>query len=97
MSSTLAPAASKLALLGGTPVGKVTYPKFPTFTDRAIERAADMLRQGKLFGLGRKHVPEIGEAGQLRDLVSYLRSPEILVQRGLAASLQTWPVGQPTR
>jgi signal transduction histidine kinase len=30
------------------------------------------------------------EAGQLRDLVSYLRSPEILVQRGLAASLQTW-------
>jgi dTDP-4-amino-4,6-dideoxygalactose transaminase len=62
MSSTLAPAASKLALLGGTPVGEITYPKFPTFTDRAIERAADMLRQGKLFGLGRKHVPEIGEA-----------------------------------
>ena len=62
MSSTLAPATAKLALLGGTPVGKVTSPKFPTFTDRAIERAADMLRQGKLFGLGRKHVPEIGEA-----------------------------------
>jgi dTDP-4-amino-4,6-dideoxygalactose transaminase len=62
MSSTLAPAAAKLALLGGTPVGKITYPKFPTFTDRAIERAADMLRQGKLFGLGRSHVPEIGEA-----------------------------------
>ncbi len=62
MSTTLAPAASKLALLGGTPVGKITYPKFPTFTDRAIERAADMLRQGKLYGLGRKHVPEIGEA-----------------------------------
>ena len=62
MSSTLAPAASKLALLGGTPVGKVTLPKFPTFTEKAIGRAADMLRQGKLFGLGRKHVPEIGEA-----------------------------------
>jgi len=30
------------------------------------------------------------EARQLRDLVSYLRSPEILVQRGLVASLQTW-------
>lgn len=62
MSSTLAPAAAKLALLGGTPVGKITYPKFPTFTDRAIERTAEMLRAGKLFGLGRKHVPEIGEA-----------------------------------
>ncbi len=62
MSTTLAPAATKLALLGGTPVGKVTLPKFPTFTEKAIGRAADMLRQGKLFGLGRKHVPEIGEA-----------------------------------
>lgn len=62
MSSTLAPAASKLALLGGTPVGKITYPKFPTFTDRAIERTAEMLRAGKLFGLGKKHIPEIGEA-----------------------------------
>jgi len=46
MRSTLAPAASKLALLGGTPVGKVTYPKFPTFTEKAIARAADMLRDG---------------------------------------------------
>ena len=40
MSSTIAPAASKLALLGGTAVGKITYPKFPVFTDRAIERTA---------------------------------------------------------
>jgi dTDP-4-amino-4,6-dideoxygalactose transaminase len=62
MNSTLAPAASKLALLGGTPVGKITYPKFPTITERAIERTAEMLRAGKLFGLGKKHVPEIGEA-----------------------------------
>ena len=30
------------------------------------------------------------EAGQLRDLLSYLRAPEMLVQRGLAASLETW-------
>jgi dTDP-4-amino-4,6-dideoxygalactose transaminase len=62
MSSTIAPATSKLALLGGTPVGKIAYPKFPTFTDRAIERAMEMLRTGKLFGVGRKHVPEIAEA-----------------------------------
>jgi signal transduction histidine kinase len=30
------------------------------------------------------------EAGQLRDLVSYLRSPEILVHRGLASELRIW-------
>ncbi|MBN2390910.1 MAG: hypothetical protein JXR84_09310 [Anaerolineae bacterium] len=30
------------------------------------------------------------EAAQLRDLLSYLRAPEMLVQRGLAASLETW-------
>lgn len=62
MSTTLAPAAAKLAYLGGTPVGQITYPKFPTFTERAINRAAEMLRAGKLYGLGKKHVPEIGEA-----------------------------------
>ncbi|MCF7687071.1 MAG: DegT/DnrJ/EryC1/StrS family aminotransferase [Cephaloticoccus sp.] len=65
MSSTLAPTAAKLALLGGTPVGKITYPKFPTFTDRAIARTVEMLRTGKLFGVGRKHVPEIGEAEEV--------------------------------
>jgi dTDP-4-amino-4,6-dideoxygalactose transaminase len=65
MSSSLVPAAPKLALLGGTPVGPITYPKFPTFTDRAIGRTAEMLRAGKLFGLGRKHVPEIGEAEEV--------------------------------
>lgn len=30
------------------------------------------------------------EAAQLRDLLSYLRAPEMLVQRGLAAALETW-------
>ena len=30
------------------------------------------------------------EAGQLRDLMSYLRAPELLVQQGLIASLQAW-------
>lgn len=62
MSTVVAPAASKLALLGGTPVGKITYPKFPTFTEEAVQRAADVLRAGKLFGLGRSHSPEIAEA-----------------------------------
>ena len=30
------------------------------------------------------------EAGQLRDLLSYLRAPEVLVQHGLILSLQAW-------
>lgn len=30
------------------------------------------------------------EAGQLRDLLSYLRAPELLVQQGLVKSLQAW-------
>ncbi len=30
------------------------------------------------------------EAGQLRDLLSYLRAPELLVQQGLIASLKAW-------
>jgi two-component system sensor histidine kinase NreB len=30
------------------------------------------------------------ESGQLRDLLSYLRAPEVLVQQGLVASLQAW-------
>ncbi|MBP6508861.1 MAG: DegT/DnrJ/EryC1/StrS family aminotransferase, partial [Opitutaceae bacterium] len=65
MSSTIAPAASKLALLGGTAVGKITYPKFPTFSERALARTTEMLRDGKLYGLGKKHIPEIGEAEQV--------------------------------
>lgn len=57
--------ASPLALLGGPKVGDVVCSPFPTFTDRAIDRAAEMLRTGKLYGLGRKHVPEIGEAEEV--------------------------------
>ena len=30
------------------------------------------------------------EAGQLRNLLSYLRAPELLVQQGLVPSLQSW-------
>jgi len=62
MSTTLAPAASKLALLGGTAVGEVTYSKFPHFSERALARATEVLRAGKAVGLGRFHSPEIEEA-----------------------------------
>lgn len=55
-------ATSSLALLGGTPVGEVTYSKFPHFSERAIERAGQVLREGKAVGLGRFHSPEITEA-----------------------------------
>jgi dTDP-4-amino-4,6-dideoxygalactose transaminase len=62
MSATLTPTASKLALLGGTRVGEVTYSKFPQFSERAIERVVGVLREGKAIGLGRFHSPEIAEA-----------------------------------
>jgi dTDP-4-amino-4,6-dideoxygalactose transaminase len=62
MSPTLAPTASQLALLGGSPVGEVTYSKFPQFSERAIERVVEVLRAGKAIGLGRFHSPEIEEA-----------------------------------
>ncbi len=62
MSTTLAPAATSLAFLGGSPVGEVTYSKFPQFSDRAIERVVEVLRAGKAIGLGRFHSPEIEEA-----------------------------------
>jgi dTDP-4-amino-4,6-dideoxygalactose transaminase len=87
MSTTLAPASAKLALLGGTPVGKITYPKFPTFTDRAIARTAEMLRAGKLYGLGRKHVPEIGEAEAV--ISSYHGGRHVLATSSGHAALQS--------
>lgn len=62
MSLTIAPAESKLALLGGTPVGTVTGSKFPDFSERAIARVGDVLRAGHAIGLGRFHSPEITEA-----------------------------------
>lgn len=62
MSTTLAPAATSLAFLGGSPVGEVTYSKFPQFSPRAIERVVEVLRAGKAIGLGRFHSPEIEEA-----------------------------------
>ncbi len=62
MSTIQTPTASKLALLGGTRVGEVTYSKFPQFSERAIERVVEVLRAGKAIGLGRFHSPEIAEA-----------------------------------
>ena len=62
MSNVIAPSASKLALLGGTPVGEVTWSRFPQFSERAISRVAEVLRAGKAVGLGRFHSPEIEEA-----------------------------------
>ncbi|MFZ9682950.1 MAG: DegT/DnrJ/EryC1/StrS family aminotransferase [Cephaloticoccus sp.] len=62
MSSVIAPNSTKLALLGGTKVGEVTYSKFPQFSERAIARVGEVLRAGKAVGLGRFHSPEIEEA-----------------------------------
>jgi dTDP-4-amino-4,6-dideoxygalactose transaminase len=53
--------ARKLALLGGTPLGKVAADQHPTFSPRAIQRAVDLLRKGMTVGLG-KHHPIIREA-----------------------------------
>lgn len=57
------PESSKLALLGGEPVGKVSYPSFPRFSARARRRVQELLETGKTIGLGRD-VPEIREAEQ---------------------------------
>jgi dTDP-4-amino-4,6-dideoxygalactose transaminase len=67
MASVIAPSAQRLALLGGTRVGEVTYSAFPHFSEKAIARVGDVLRAGKAVGLGRFHSPEIAEA---EDVVS---------------------------
>lgn len=61
MSASPVISASRLALLGGTAIGKVGYPQHPKFSERAIQRATDVLRAGKATGLGRFHSPEIVE------------------------------------
>ena len=53
--------ASKLALLGGKPVGRVNYPTFPQFSARAKRRVVELLDAGHTVGLG-KHDPVIREA-----------------------------------
>ena len=37
-------------LLSGSRIGEVTYSKFPRFSERAIERVGDVLREGRLLG-----------------------------------------------
>lgn len=53
--------ATKLALLGGSRIGKIECPLFPRFTQRAIERVTDLLKRGQTMGLGRSHSPEVAE------------------------------------
>lgn len=62
MNSSSVSTSSQLALTGGTAVGEVTYSQFPHFSDKAIERVGQVLREGKAVGLGRFHSPEIEEA-----------------------------------
>ncbi|MEZ5278251.1 MAG: DegT/DnrJ/EryC1/StrS family aminotransferase [Opitutaceae bacterium] len=60
-SKSRTPTESKLALLGGNPVGKVKAPLFPQFSARAKRRVLDLLDTGHTVGLG-KHDPIIREA-----------------------------------
>jgi dTDP-4-amino-4,6-dideoxygalactose transaminase len=77
---------NQLALLGGTPGGEVVYSKFPHFSDRAIERVGDVLRQGKAVGLGRFHSPEIAEAEET--ISRYHGGREVLACSSGHAALQ---------
>ncbi|HKJ90817.1 MAG TPA: DegT/DnrJ/EryC1/StrS family aminotransferase, partial [Oceanipulchritudo sp.] len=49
------------ALLGGKPVGKVSSPPYPSFSDRARKRVGEILETGRTIGLNRE-VAEIREA-----------------------------------
>lgn len=53
--------ASKLAILGGKPVGPVRNPEYPRFSKRAIRRATSLLEAGPSMGLTRR-VREIRNA-----------------------------------
>lgn len=77
---------NQLALLGGTPVGEVVYSKFPQFSERAIERVGDVLREGKAVGLGRFHSPEIAEAEET--ISRYHGGREVLACSSGHAALQ---------
>ena len=78
--------STQLALLGGSPIGEVTYSKFPHFSDRAIERVGDVLREGKAVGLGRFHSPEITEAEET--ISRYHGGREVLACSSGHAALQ---------
>ncbi len=53
--------ASKLALLGGEPVGAPPAEAHPNFRPEAIQRVLEVMQQGRTVGLN-KSTPEIGEA-----------------------------------
>jgi len=53
--------ASKLALLGGDPIGGMPTGVYPQFDPSAIRRVAELLQRGATVGLNKKH-PEILEA-----------------------------------
>jgi dTDP-4-amino-4,6-dideoxygalactose transaminase len=52
---------SKLALLGGTPTGSVSYGQYPRFSQDAVDRVIELLQRGATVGLN-KNCPEIAEA-----------------------------------
>jgi dTDP-4-amino-4,6-dideoxygalactose transaminase len=53
--------SAQLALLGGTPIGPVTPGPYPRFTQRAVDRVADLLGHGNTVGLNKNH-PQIAKA-----------------------------------
>jgi dTDP-4-amino-4,6-dideoxygalactose transaminase len=54
-------ASHKLALLGGAPSGVPPKPHYPRFTERARRHIDEVLREGKMVGLGTAH-PWLGAA-----------------------------------
>jgi dTDP-4-amino-4,6-dideoxygalactose transaminase len=54
-------ADSKLALLGGRPSGVPAKPHYPRFTERARGQIDEVLREGRIVGLGTAH-PWVGAA-----------------------------------
>ena len=52
---------SKLALLGGTPIGSVPSGQHPRFSQDAVDRVVELLSRGATVGLN-KHCHEIEEA-----------------------------------
>ena len=53
--------ASRLALLGGTPIGSVSSGQHPRFSQDAVDRVIELLKRGATVGLN-KNCREIEEA-----------------------------------
>ena len=53
--------ATKLALLGGEPIGAPTQESHPAFTQHTLDRVVEIMKSGRTVGLN-KGAPEIGEA-----------------------------------